>query len=161
MLGCSISIWVAQQWATWDPSNCWPVCLRVGKALSKIKYGKAAGQSGNITEMLKAIGDEGVAPARQMKEVVVSCSMIHYDWEESFILNLFKGKGGALDHGNYHDLKLTDQIVKLLEQVIFSYVCEMVNIGKMQLGFVPGRGTIYATFVVCQLHEKYISANKC
>ena len=31
------------------------------------------------------------------------------DWEESFILNLCKGKGEALDGGNYHGLKLTDQ----------------------------------------------------
>ena len=42
--------------------------------------------------------------------------MFPADWEESFILNLNKGKGGALDHGNYHGLKHTDQAMKLLER---------------------------------------------
>ena len=39
------------------------------------------------------------------------------DWEESFILNLYKGKGEALDRGNYRGLKLTDQVMKLLDRI--------------------------------------------
>ena len=38
----------------------------------------------------------------------------------------------------------------------------MVNIDKMQLAFVPGRGTSTTDviFIVCQLQEKYIAATK-
>ena len=36
----------------------------------------------------------------------------------------------------------------------------MVNIDEMQFGFVPGRGTIDAIFIVHQLQEKYITAKK-
>ena len=36
----------------------------------------------------------------------------------------------------------------------------MVNVDEMLFGFVPGRGTTGAIFVVRQLQEKYISANK-
>ena len=32
------------------------------------------------------------------------------------ILNLYKSKGEALDHGNYHGLKLAGQVVELLER---------------------------------------------
>ena len=37
-----------------------------------------------------------------------SSGEIPVDWDESLIQNLFKGKGEALDHGNYHSLKVTD-----------------------------------------------------
>ena len=104
-------------------------------------------------------GEEGGELERQLIEAVFSSSVITSDWEGSFILNLYKGKGEALGHGNYRDLKLTDKVMKLHEQVRDSYILEMVNINEMQLGFVPGRGTTGAIFIVRQLH-KYISANK-
>ena len=50
--------------------------------------------------------------------------------------------------------------MKLHEQVLDSYIREMVNINEMQLGFVPGRGSTGTIFVVRQLQEKYIADNK-
>ena len=113
-----------------------------------------------IAEMLKAAGEEGVELARQLIEAVFSCSVITSDWEGSFILNLYKGKGEALGRGNYCDLELIDQVMKLHEQVLDSYIRETVNINEMQPGLVPGRGTTGAIFVVRQLQEKYIAVNK-
>ena len=110
--------------------------------------------------MLKAAGEEGVELARQLIEAVLSCSVITSDWKGSFILNLYKGKGEALGRGNYRDLKHADQVMKLHVQVLDSYIREMVNINERQLGFVPGRGTTGEIFVVRQLQEKYIAANK-
>ena len=88
-----------------------------------------------------------------------SCGVIPSDWEESFILNLYTGNE-ALDHGSYRSLKLIDQSMKLLGLVPDSYICEMINIDEMQFGFVHGRGTIDGIFIVRQLQEKYITANK-
>ena len=68
-----------------------------------------------------------------LTEAVVSVGVIPSDWEESFILNLDKGKGEALDHGNYRGLKLTDQVMKLLERVLDPYIHEMVNIDEIRL----------------------------
>ncbi|RUS90803.1 hypothetical protein EGW08_001422 [Elysia chlorotica] len=82
----------------------------IRKALSKMKCGKAAGPSGIIAEMLKAAGEEGLEMLRQLAEVVFINGEIPKDWEESYILNLYKGKGDALDRGNYRGLKLTDQV---------------------------------------------------
>ena len=59
------------------------------------------------------------------------CSgVIPADWEQSIILSLFKGKGEALDRGNYRGLKLTDQVMKLLERVFDSKIRQMVNLGE-------------------------------
>ena len=101
------------------------------------KCSKAAGPSGIVDEMLKVAGEEGVELARQLIEAVFSCSVIKSDYEESFILNLYKGKGEILAHGNYSGLKLTDQVIKLLEWILESYNREMVNIDEMQFGSVP------------------------
>ena len=50
--------------------------------------------------------------------------------------------------------------MKLLERVLDSFIREMVDIDAMQFGFVPGRGTTDAIFIIRQLQEKYIAANK-
>jgi len=116
-----------------------------------MKCGKAAGPSGIIAEMLKAAGEEGVELVRLLAETVFSSGDISKDWEESFILNLYKGKGEAHDRGNYRGLKLTDQVMKLLECMLDSSIRNMVDIDEMQFGFVPGRGTTDAIFIARQL----------
>ena len=73
-------------------------------------------------------------------------------------MNLCKDKGEALNRGNYHGLKLTDQVKKLLERVLDFNIPEMVNIDEMHFCFVSGRGTTDAIFIVRQLQEKYITA---
>ena len=124
-------------------------------AILKMKCSKAAGPSGIVAEMLKAAGKEGVELARQLSKAVFSCG-----WEESLILNLYEGKGEAFHRGNYHGLKLTDQVMKLLELALDFFNREMVNIDEMQFCFVPGKGNTDAIFIVCQLREKYITAKK-
>ena len=114
--------------------------------------------SGIIADMLKAVGEERVERLRKLAEAVFSSGMIPVDWEESFILNLYKAKDVALDHGNYRGLKLTDQVIKLLERVLDSSIHQMVNVEVKQLAFLPGRGTTDAIFIVRQLQKKYIAA---
>ena len=36
----------------------------------------------------------------------------------SFIVNLYWGKGDALNRGNYRGLKLIEQVMKVLERVV-------------------------------------------
>ena len=73
-----------------------------------------------------------MALIRQLAEAVFSYGSIPRDWEESFILNLYKCKGEALDLDNYRGLKLTSQVMKLLERVMDSFICHMVDINAMQ-----------------------------
>ena len=85
----------------------------IRKVLGKIKCVKAACTSGIIAEMLKATGEVG----KELIEVVFCNGVIPTDWQESFILNLYKGKGDALERENCRILKLTDQVMKLFERV--------------------------------------------
>ena len=54
---------------------------------------------------------------------------------------LYKGKGDALERGNYRGLKLTEQVMKILERIADGLIREVVSIDNSQFGFVPGRGT--------------------
>ena len=67
----------------------------------------------------------------------------------------------ALDRGNYRGLKLTEQAMKILERIVDGLIRQVVSIDDSQFGFVPGRGTTDAIFVVWQqLQEKYLAVNK-
>ena len=80
--------------------------------------------------------------------------------EQSFIACLYKGKGGALERDNYRGLKLTEQVMKVLKRIVDGLIRQLVSIDDSQFGFVPGRGILDAIFVVRQLQEKHLAANK-
>ena len=73
----------------------------VVKAITKMKTGKAAGPSGIVAEMLKASGDTGARLVADLANDMVRNGVIPSDWEDSFIINIYKGKGDALERGNY------------------------------------------------------------
>ena len=75
-------------------------------------------------------------------------------------INLYKGKGDALERGNYRGLKLLDHVMKTTERIIKAIIRERINIDGMQFGFVPGRGTSDAIFILRQLQEKHLCKNK-
>ena len=62
--------------------------------------------------------------------------------------------------GYYRSLKLTEQVLKVLERIVDGLFRQVVSIDDSQFGFVPGRGTTDAVFVVRQPQEKYLAANK-
>ena len=50
--------------------------------------------------------------------------------------------------------------MKVLERVAEDFLWQQVPIHDMQFGFMPGRRTTDATFIVCQLQEKFYAINK-
>ena len=42
---------------------------------------------------------------------MVRNGVIPSDWEDSFIIDIYKGKGDALERGNYRGLKLLDHVM--------------------------------------------------
>ena len=96
----------------WDPDHQFnepplegpPITITIDmvkKAISKMKSGKAAGPSGIVVEMIKAAGDTGATMIRDLATAIIRDGKVPTDWEESFIVCLYKGKGDALDRGNY------------------------------------------------------------
>ena len=57
----------------------------VKKVLSKLKFGKAAGPSGVVMEMVRAAGDTGANMIRNLAIAIIRDGNIPADWEQSFI----------------------------------------------------------------------------
>ena len=125
-----------------------------------MKAGKAPGPSGIVVEMIRAASDMGASMIPDLAAAIIRDGKVPSDWEQSFIVCLYKGKGDSLERGNYHGLKLTEQVMKILERIVDSLIRQLVSIYDSQFGFIPGRGTTDAFFVVRQLQEKYLAANK-
>ena len=138
-----------------------PITLEmITKAIIKMASGKAAGPSGIVAEMLKPVGEAGAEEARALVENIISEGCIPTDWQEGFIVNLYKGKGDALNRGNYRGQKLIEQVMKVLERVVEGLIRQRVEIDEMQCGFMSGSGTTDAIFIVRQLQEEHLAANK-
>ena len=69
----------------------------VAKNNTYMKTGKAAGPSGIVAEMLNASGDTGARLVADLANDMVRNGVIPSDWEDSFIINIYKGKGDALE----------------------------------------------------------------
>ena len=110
--------------------------------------------------MLKASGDTGARLVADLANDMVRNGVIPSDWEDSFIINIYKGKGDALERGNYRGLKLLDHVMKGIERVIEKIISERISIDDMQFGFMPGRGTTDAIFILRQLQEKHLAKNR-
>ena len=97
---------------------------------------------------------------RSVCNAVVRDDKIPEDWSRSWTVNVYKGKGDALACGSYRGIKLLEHAMKVLERVIKERVRKIVKIDSMQFGFMAGRSTTDAIFIVRQLQEKYLAKNK-
>ena len=132
----------------------------ITKAITKMASGKAEGPSGIIAEMLKPVGEAGALEVCDLGENIISEGFIPTDWKESFTVNLYKGKGDALNRGNYRGLKLIEQVMNVVERVVEGLIRQRVELDEMQCGFMSGHGTTGAIIIVRQLQEKHLAANK-
>ena len=132
----------------------------VKKAISQMKAGKTPGPSGIVVEMIRAASDMGASMIRDLAAAIIRDGKVPSDWEQSFIVCLYKGKGDAFERCNYRGLRLTEQVIKVLEGIVDSLIRQLVSIDDSQFGFVPSRATTDPIFVVRQLQEKYLAANK-
>ena len=87
-----------------------------------MKYGKAAGTSLVVAEILKAAEVQRAQQIRDLIEDITNSRKILTEWEESIIVYLYKGKGVALEWGSYRGLKLLDLVMEALERVAENFV---------------------------------------
>ena len=105
--------------------------------------------------MLKDAGEEGVKLVRQLAEAVFSSGMIPVGWEESLILNLYKGKSEALTMliTVVPSSQIKSRSCWNVEWVLNFSVRQMVNINEMQFVCVPVRGTTDTIIIARQLQQ--------
>ena len=100
----------------------------VKKAISQMKVGKASGLSRIVVEMIRETDDMSTSMIHNLAAAIIRDGKVPSDWEQSFIVCLYKGKGDALERGNYCGLKLTKQVMKVLERMVDSLIRQLVSI---------------------------------
>ena len=68
----------------------------VKKVIFKMKFGKVAGPSGIVVEITRAAFNTGVTMIRDLLIAIIRGRKVPADWEQSFIVCLYKGKGDML-----------------------------------------------------------------
>ena len=77
------------------------------------------------------------------------------DWNHSYSINCYKGKGDAIG-----GLKLLDQMLKVIKGMLVQIIRDQIDFNPMQFGFMPSGGTIDATSILRQIQKKYLSKKK-
>ena len=84
----------------------------VHDSVKKMKSGKVAEPSGVVSEMAIAGCTKVIA---DFINSIIRDGKVPKDWEESYIINLHKGKGDTLCRGTHRGLRLLKRVVKVLE----------------------------------------------
>ena len=129
----------------------------VKKAISQMKAGNAPGPSGIVVEMIRAAGDMGASMIRYLAVAIIHDGKVPSDWEQSFNVCLYKGKGDALERGNYPGLKLTKQVMKILERIVDGLIRQIVSIDDFPVWLRP-RQRHYRRNLCCQAAAREVSS---
>ena len=132
----------------------------VEKAVRKMKLGKAAGPSGVMADHLKAGGEVVIEQLTDICNQIMIEGGIPDDWRRSTMTTLYKGKGDPLSCSAYRGIKLLELGLKVFDRIMDRRIRNRVTINESQFGFMPGRGTVDAIFIVRQLQEKYLGKNR-
>ena len=127
----------------------------VEMALKSMKQGKAAGPTESTSDMFKTAGCTGVELLTMAFSKIVKTSRVPVEWAESLTIPLFKGKGSALKCKKYRGLRLLEHGKKIWEQILRRRLQLCLEIHQQQFGFMSGRSTTNAIFILRRLQQKY------
>ena len=129
-------------------------------AMNRMKLRKASGPSAVALEMFKAGRDKCLKSLTNIFNDILFKNKLPEEWMLSSLVPIFKGKGDPLNPNSYRGIKLLEHAFKLYEKILDGRLREVVDIDKMQYGFMPGRGILDVVFVLRRLTEKFRAKNK-
>ena len=132
------------------------------KAIAKMKTGKAPGPSRIVIEMIRSAGKETIKSITNLANRIFKEGSIPSDWNLSYIVSLYKGKGDAVCRDNCRGLKLLDQVRKIIESVLDSVIRSPVDIDSMQLGLCQvGALQMQSSFYASYKRNIKVNINPC
>jgi hypothetical protein len=129
-------------------------------ALDSMKSSKACGPSGLSSDLIKASGDAGIDNFLYICKKFWKTGLMPPEWAVSTTVPLYKGKGDPLLCGSYRGIRLLEHAMKVVEKILERRLREYVMIDNYQYGFMPGRSTIDAIFIMRQLQEKHLEKRR-
>ena len=132
----------------------------VKDALKRMKGGKAMGPDGIPIEVWKSFGDVAIIWLTKLFNLIFRSNMMPDEWRRSILVPIFKNKGDVQSCTNYRGIKLMSHTMKLWERIIEHRLRGVTNVTENQFGFMPGRSTMEAIFLIRQLMERYREQKK-
>ena len=80
--------------------------------------------------------------------------------KKSYIVPIYKEKGDPLECKNHRGIKLLEHGLKVLERILDKRLWSLIDISEDQFGFMKGKGTTDAIFIVRQVQEKNLEKQK-
>ena len=111
--------------------------------MNQMKIEKPSGLSGIAIEMFEARGDKCLKSLTNIFNDILFKDKLPEELMLSLLVPIFKGKGDPLNPNSYRGIKL-EHAIKLYKKILDGHLHKVVNIDKMQYGFIPGRGTVDA-----------------
>ena len=68
-------------------------------------------------------------------------------------------KSCVIDYASYRDVKLLEHGMKAVERLL-KRSRRLVEVDQMQFGFMPGRSTVDAIFILRRMQESYLKKNR-
>ncbi|KAM1184249.1 hypothetical protein ACFX1S_013853 [Malus domestica] len=129
-------------------------------ALKKMKHRKAVGPDDIPIEVWKALGETGIAWLTDLFNRILKTKKMPNEWRKSTLVPIYKNKGDVQNCMNYRGIKLMSHTMKLWERVIEHRLRQETRVSDNQFGFMPGRSTMEAIYLLRRLMERYRDGKK-
>ena len=140
-----------------------PPILRceVEKALKNAQLGKAPGDDGVTTEMLKLLESFGIEKLADLFNEIYSTGIFPEELLMSVYITLPK-QPRATDCANFRTISLMPHALKIFLKIIQARIGNKIDseVGPTQFGFRPGSGTREAIFSFNILAQKFIEVDQ-
>jgi Reverse transcriptase (RNA-dependent DNA polymerase) len=127
----------------------------VKKTLKKMKTGKTLGPDDIPIEVWRCIDDIAIVWLTKLFNIIFRSNKMSDEWRRSILVPIFKNKEDIQSCTNYKGNKLMSHTMKLWERVIEHRLRKLINVSKNQFGFMSGRSTMDAIFLIRQLMKRH------
>ena len=122
--------------------------VEVKKALTQIKTIKATGSYDIPIKARKCLGEiEGIWLTRLFNKTLMT-KKEPTEWRKSLLVPLYKNKWDIQNCSNNRGIKVMSHAIKLWERITQHGLRQKTKISENQFGFMPGRSTMEAIFVL-------------
>ncbi|XP_063588673.1 uncharacterized protein LOC134765810 [Penaeus indicus] len=133
----------------------------VRHAVRKMKKGKAPGPDNITLEIILALDEYGINLLTSLLNKIYDTGMMPLDLLKSVFIALPK-KPGATECENHLTISLMSQVTKILLKIITNRVRNKIKpeITEEQCGFVEGKGTANAIYILRNIIERSLEVQK-
>ena len=122
--------------------------------------GKAVGPDNIPIEVWKSLGDRGIVWLTNFFNEIMTTKKKPDEWRRSTLIPIYKNKGDIQSCANYRGIKLMSHTMKLWERVIERRIRKETRVTDNQFGFMPGRSTMEAIYLLRRVMERYRTDKK-